>query len=216
VVSLGSLARSVAGLSDRWYWTEDAFPPVAFCVRALILDGLSVPPFDRHPDGDGRLRDLGLDAKMWQAWLSAVVAQHAIMGEYARTATAAHAGPPAEWVRAAAVVLRAPGSFCPGPDALQARLNELFTAEAAEWEAWRWRMSDVRHLHGTGRHQRALWRALAPFQDQLAPLSILLVEYPEPVALPLPPNTAIIAPGASPDAFGRQLVQVATGLATPA
>lgn len=44
-----------------------------FCVITLIRDGLRVPPFDRHPDGDGALRTLGLDATAWLAWVREVV-----------------------------------------------------------------------------------------------------------------------------------------------
>jgi hypothetical protein len=53
----------MAMASGQWHWSGDALPPVAFCVRALVLDGLAVPPFDRHPDRDGRLREIGLDAE---------------------------------------------------------------------------------------------------------------------------------------------------------
>ncbi len=71
------------GSSDQWHWSSDAFPPVAFCVRALVLDGLMVPPFDRHPDGDGGLREFGLDAETWSAWLAAVLRQHATIDDRA-------------------------------------------------------------------------------------------------------------------------------------
>jgi hypothetical protein len=76
-------------------------------------------------------------------------------------------------------------------------------------------MSDPRRLHGSGRQQRALWRALMPFHDRLAPLSIL-VDYPEPVAMLIAPATALIAPAGSSEAFGQQIVEVAAGLAKPA
>ena len=42
--------------TDRWFWSEDVNVAVDFCVPALRHDGLRVPPFDRHPDGDGTLR----------------------------------------------------------------------------------------------------------------------------------------------------------------
>jgi hypothetical protein len=71
-------------------------------------------------------------------------------------------------------------------------------------------MSDVSRLHGSGRRQRALWKALTPFHDRLAPLSVFLVEYAEPVVMPLPPATCLIAPAADPEGYGRQLVEAAT------
>jgi hypothetical protein len=204
----------LAGSSVHWYWAEDAFPPVAFCVRALVVDGLSVPPFDRHDEGDGRLRQLGLDADLWRDWVAAIVRQHATIGELARTfGTPDARGPLQEQARAAAEVLRLPGSFCPGPIELRARLDDLFTDYAPAGKDWKRRMSDVPRLHGSGRQQRALWNALTPFHDRLAPLSVFLVDYAEPAIMPLPPATCLIAPAADPEAYGRQLVEAASRLA---
>lgn len=209
--------KSLAGSSDRWYWSGDAFPPLSFCVRALVIDGLAVPPFDRHGDGDGRLRALGLDADMWREWLAAVLRQHVIMGEHARTLGTPDArGPLLEQARAAAEVLRAPGSFCPGPGELRARLNELFADYAPAGEYWKWRMSDAPRLHGSARQQRALWKALTPFHDRLVTLSVFLVEYTEPVVMPLPPTSCLIAPAQDPEGYGRQVVAAATALAAGA
>ncbi len=197
-----------------WHWSEDALPPVSFCVHALVLDGLRVPPFDRHADGDGRLRDLGLDAATWRAWVAAVLEQRAIAGDYARTlATPDARGPLLERVRAAGEVLRAPGSFCPASQELRARLNELFADYAPAGEEWKRRMSEASRLHGSGSQQRALWKALTPFHDRLATLSVFLVEYDVPAVMPLPPTSCLIAPYAEPEGFGRQVVAAATALA---
>jgi hypothetical protein len=197
------------GSSDPWHWSGDAFPPVAFCVRSLVLDGLAVPPFDRHPDGDGRLRDLGLDAEMWRGWLGAVLRQHATIDELVRTPGTPESR---ETMLAAADVLRTPGSFCPGPVELQRRLNELFSEYGPSGEAWKWQMSDARTLHGSGRQQRALWNALLPFHDRLPTLAVFLVDYVEPVMMPLPPTTCLIAPDDDPEGFGRQVVAAAAAL----
>ena len=205
----------VAGSSDHWYWGEDAFPPIAFCVRVLVLDGLGVPPFDQHADGDGRLRRFGLDAASWREWVTSVIRQHAAIGEHARTLGTPYArGPLREEACAAAEVLRLPGSFCPGSAELRAQLDDLFSGYAPAGEDWKRRMSDGHRLHGSPRHQRDLWKALAPFHDRLAPLSVFLVEYDEPVVLPLPPMTCLIAPAADPEGYGRQLLEAATRLAT--
>lgn len=199
------------GSSDQWHWSSDAFPPVAFCVRALVLDGLAVPPFDRHPAGNGRLQELGLDAERWGAWLAAVLRQHATIDELARTpGTPESRGP----MLAATEVLRKPGSFCPGPVSLQRRLDELFTEYAPSGEAWKSRMSDAPRLHGSGRQQRALWNALVPFHDRLPTLVVFLVDYVEPVVMPLPPTACLIAPEDDPEESGRQVVAAATVLAS--
>jgi hypothetical protein len=118
-----------------------------------------------------------------------------------------------EQARAAAEVLTLPGSYCRGPIELKAQLNDLFTDYAPAGENWKSRMSDVPRLHGSGRHQRALSKALTPFHDRLAPLSVFLVDYAEPVIMPLSPATCVIAPAADPEAYGRQLVEAATRLA---
>ena len=199
------------GSSDQWHWSGDAFPPVAFCVRALVLDGLAVPPFDRHPDGDRRLRELGLDAETWAAWLAAVLRQHATIDELARTASTPDSRGP---MLAAAEVLRKPGSFRPGPVKLQERLNEVFTDYEPSGEAWKWRMSDARRLHGSGREQRALWNALVPFHDRLPTLVVFLVDYVEPVMMPLPPTSCLIAPADDPEEYGCQVLAAATALAS--
>ena len=104
-------------------------PPVAFCIYTLLRDGLHVLPFDQHPDGDGSLRDAGLDAVVWQDWLATVVGAHARLNEAAEIRDK-------EQVDHRAIVDLA-GSFfspwllCRGPKAIGSRLEELW----AEFEA---------------------------------------------------------------------------------
>lgn len=214
MTSMKWLTKFLAGSSDHWYWSEDAFPPVSFCVRALVLDGLAVPPFNRHADGDGALRQLGLDAEVWREWVASVLRQHATIGEHGRALGTPDArGPLRERARAAAEVLRLPGSFCPGPVELREHLDDLFTDYAPAGEDWKRRMSGVPRLHGSPRQQRALWKALTRFHDRPAPLSVFLVEYTEPVVMPLPPATCLIAPEQDPEGYGRQMISAATALA---
>ncbi len=121
-----------------------------------------------------------------------------------------------EKARAAAMVLRTPCSFCPGPDSLRARLNELWDDYAPAGEDWKRQISPVQRLHGPRRQQRALWNALTPFHGRLAPLTVYLVEYLEPVVMPVPPATCLIAPAKDPEEYASRLVAVATSLATDA
>lgn len=79
------LTKHLLGSADSWSWSADAFPPVSFCVRALVLDGMTVPPFDRHVEGNGRLREIGLDTETWLSWLASVLRQREVMGAHART-----------------------------------------------------------------------------------------------------------------------------------
>lgn len=56
-----------------WHYRQGSDPTVDFCLWVLQVDGLHVPPFDQHPDGDGSLRALGLTANDWQTWFLRVL-----------------------------------------------------------------------------------------------------------------------------------------------
>jgi hypothetical protein len=61
--------------SETYWFFEKTFNGyVNFCVWVLQVDGLSVPPFNSHLDGDSVLRKRGLDAESWHTWLARVVA----------------------------------------------------------------------------------------------------------------------------------------------
>lgn len=47
---------------------------INFCVWVLQIDGLSIPSFSHHSDGDHSLQNQGLNAESWQSWLARVVA----------------------------------------------------------------------------------------------------------------------------------------------
>lgn len=53
---------------NSWHYHQGSDPTVDFCLWVLQVDGLHVPPFDQHPDGDGSLRALGLTEDTWQTW----------------------------------------------------------------------------------------------------------------------------------------------------
>ena len=58
---------------NSWHYRQGSDPTVDFCLWVLQVDGLHVPPFDRHPDGDGSLRALGLTEDSWQTWFLRVL-----------------------------------------------------------------------------------------------------------------------------------------------
>jgi hypothetical protein len=58
---------------NSWHYHQGSDPTVDFCLWVLQVDGLHVPPFDRHPDGDGSLRALGLTEDSWQTWFLRVL-----------------------------------------------------------------------------------------------------------------------------------------------
>jgi hypothetical protein len=61
------------GSSNPWSYSQGFNMFVDFCVWVLEADGVHVPPFDQHSDGDGTLRAAGLDAEGWRIWLARVV-----------------------------------------------------------------------------------------------------------------------------------------------
>lgn len=66
---IGPLARNDSGTRIGMELNDE----VDFCVWILVVDGLQVTPFDRHPHGDGSLRALGLTQQSWRAWGARVV-----------------------------------------------------------------------------------------------------------------------------------------------
>jgi hypothetical protein len=207
------LALFRAGASDGWSWSEDASPPISFCVHALVQDGLRVPPFDRHPEGDGTLRARGLDAHTWDSWVSAVVAaQRRLSGRVRAPDWPADRAGLAALVEAAST----PAALCPGTPGLRVRLGELWTEYQPSVERWRWDLTSgprgVRNRLAPG-EQRWLWKALMPFHDRLPTLSVLVVDYPVPAVMALPPATCLIAPASVSADYARQVIAGAGQLA---
>lgn len=54
-------------------WGYEFNIAVDFCVWILETDGLHVPPFDKHPNGDNAFQKQGLDAASWSIWLNDVI-----------------------------------------------------------------------------------------------------------------------------------------------
>ncbi len=54
---------------------------VCFPVWCLVADGLRVSPFELHAEGNGRLRELGLDASLWQGWIVTIVRRWAALDD---------------------------------------------------------------------------------------------------------------------------------------
>ncbi len=211
-VRTGTVAAVFLAGSNNWHWSEDASPPLAFCLHALVHDGLQVPPFDRHHDGDGALRGLGLDSETWRTWMSAVVAAQGRLNAGIREPDwrADRAG-----LATLAEAASAPATLCPGLPELQARLGELWVDYGPAGERWKWDMTTgprgVRNRL-TPHEQRWLWKALVPFHDRLSTISVFLVDYPAPVVMALPPTTCLIAPASASADYVRQVLAAAEQL----
>lgn len=175
----------VQTLGERWHWTSDAVPGIDFCVRVLQQDGLRVPPFDRHPDGDGRLRAAGLTSANWQAWLAT------LLDARLRISRSIWPSPP-ELVEA----VLAPHTAWPGDPEVGTHLERLWSGYQASGEAWKRRYSlEADPTRLTAAEHRPLWRQITPFRAQLPAMHIFLVEYPEVVLAPYPPACVLVATG---------------------
>ncbi|MBE9209469.1 hypothetical protein IQ244_23820 [Nostoc sp. LEGE 06077] len=49
---------------------------IDFAVWVLLVDGLHVPPFDKHGEGNRILQSQGLNAKLWHDWLRLILIHH--------------------------------------------------------------------------------------------------------------------------------------------
>jgi hypothetical protein len=196
-----------------WYWTETNSAGVAFAIWILEHDGLSIPPFDAHPEGDGQLRALGLNASSWRSWIETIVGAEAKLADFMsrhdiRTLTVER--------RQALIGLdndREPLACWRGDPRIRSALEALWaiywplSESRAQTEATRKRRSWI-----SAGQERRLWRQLKPLHDRLPILRVYPVEYAVPVALPIPPETCVVGIAAA-DADGRAYVDSVTAAA---
>jgi hypothetical protein len=195
---------------NAWRWSEDAFAPASFCVLTLIRDGLRVAPFDQHPDGDGALRALGLDDDAWHGWVRAVIAAHTELG-------ALFAEPSSARPKEVPTVVRRPAELCPGDERLRSALHAMWVSDQANLDAWKRSVTGgpvAKRRRGSPRDGREQWKSLAAFHDRLPTLSVLLVSYPAPTVMAVPPATLLVAPAADVTDYTDQLVAGAAVLAS--
>jgi hypothetical protein len=140
---------------------------INFCVWTLQKDGLTVPPFEKHPSGDGFLRAVGLDAELWRFWV-----REAVIGQR----TPANAG--------LAEI---------GTPLLQKRLQELWQIYLPGASDWRksYRRKDL--FGFSSPEERLHFRNdLLPFQRNLPELRIYFVQYPAVVSFVVPPVSVVL------------------------
>lgn len=59
--------------TPQWIIHSGFSSSVDFCIWVLEVDGLRVPLFDRHIQGNRKLQDKGMDAQSWSKWFLRVV-----------------------------------------------------------------------------------------------------------------------------------------------
>jgi hypothetical protein len=179
-----TLSKLFSGRS--WHYSFGFRPDLDFCFWVLERDGLQVPPFDRHPDGDGSLRAAGLDAALWWVWIERTLAAHEDRREYLKAVARQEVdrepprslGPAALWNGAPAVGQRLM--------ALAEEFDEISNERAAI-------KLGLVETHNACDAQ--LWRDLAPYRRTLPPVQIAAIGYPGPVPAVVPPDTILLAVG---------------------
>lgn len=178
--------------TDYWYLQSGLSIDVNFCVWVLLVDGLRVPPFDRHPDGSGQLRAAGMSQKSWYAWFSKVLG------------TAVDIDPKQPWPQVSVEDLAMlsqyadPPRVWTGEPAVGECLTRLWDEHREHYDDWIDRnvgevgedprlpppLSPAQH--------RDLWQSLVSFHNRLPTLEVQITEYPWPVVCTVPPVHVIL------------------------
>jgi len=202
---------------NSWYYHQGSDPTIDFCIWVLQVDGLQVPPFDRHPAGDGSLREAGLTADNWLTWFLRVLdpeqrkqdeaqLQQLYMAEYLKVANE----PDIEHFKRRYQAERRNGSADPplpppptfyhycaswmGDLAIKNRLLELekqYTQNASQYSR---AVGDVERalIRGERKAATRLYDELKPYHNRLPPLQIYLVAYEYPLDYLLAPATLLV------------------------
>lgn len=186
------------GTTPPWFLSMDTSEAIDFCFRVLQEDGLSAPPFDKHPDGDGSLRAVGMTAESWQAWLMDVIQ---LQQEYKQTmqqwAQEQRAGvgqvvPPFLDER-----IGQPALAWNGNPAVGQRLGELWEQYQQDERANKGLDKEIRNTLQMRPHQGQkpvnLWAALHAYHRRIPPLTVYYIHYSGGVDLVVPPDTVLLS-----------------------
>lgn len=158
-------------LRDDWLFHFGFSLPVDFCVWVLETDGLRVPPFDQHLDGNGTLRAVGLTAPDWWNWFAGTVSSPHEAG-----ATGSSLQP----------------DFSPlfGVQPVVDRLEALwpFYLESVSNERRAFERAFIQSAPYQG-----VWAALKPYHARLECLRLDLIAYPWRAACALPPYHLVLS-----------------------
>jgi hypothetical protein len=200
---------------NSWTFSHGFNMMVDFCVWVLEVDGLHVPPFDAHADGDGSLRAAGMNTENWQRWLIQVVqlqheqdlffrknrSKETVQEKMALYSSEVY-NPPLAWQ---------------GNDEVRQRLLALWehygkvSNGRKAWEqplarAWQ---KDERQIG------KRLYDQLQPYHQRIEPIAIHLVAYQQPLIYLIPPVSVVMsASQGRPDAgeFRTRVLEAAAGL----
>lgn len=204
---------------DSWGFRFGFTLMVDFCLWVLEVDGLQVPPFDRHPAGDGSLQAVGLDPSGWQSWLVRVVTlQESQQQAWQQSPSHAHPLSPEEWRNRFIPEAHDPALAWQGDVGVGQRLGELWTQYGPladgrkEAEA---HLSRLMQREDRDSDQR-LYDALRPYRSRIRTLVVHLAIYPAAINYLIPPVAVVLVvpPEAARDALTlrERILDAAAGL----
>ncbi|MFL5703632.1 MAG: hypothetical protein ACJ8AG_12510 [Ktedonobacteraceae bacterium] len=198
--------------TDPWILQCDFRAAVDFCVWVLERDGLRVAPFDRHEEGDGSLRSVGLTADEWRQWYTEVIQIQDQMDRASQQQFRSWSGemrrhheqqaqpishpfdlplpPPLDLPPELTSKSSHPSEIWNGKTAVGKRLEELwryYSSSSNKRKYWQW--SDVRTRQLTNQ----LWHEVQPYSTKLETLLIRFVRYPYQADDCVPPVSIVIA-----------------------
>lgn len=180
---------------DSWVYSFGFTPMVDFCFWALEVDGLQVPPFDRHPAGDGSLQTAGLDARTWQSWLVRVVTlQEAQQQAWQQSPHRAAPPSPEEFRKALIPEAHDPSRAWQGGARVGQRLGELWKQYGPLTEGRKEAEPHLTRLiqrEDRDRGQR-LYDALRPYRARIPTLIVHLATYPAAINYLIPPVAVVL------------------------
>ncbi|HTK07094.1 MAG TPA: hypothetical protein VL485_07995 [Ktedonobacteraceae bacterium] len=177
---------------NSWYYSISFDIMIDFCIWALQVDGLHVPPFDKHPNGNNSLRDAGLSSADWQAWLLRVLHQQSEFKQTLQLQASVD-------LLKDLILQRSPAPHYPpsvwnGRNTIRERLLEL-------WEQYgpisnqrkRQEPAFARRLRKEEQKSgKRLYDELRPYYKRIPPLSIYLVAYEQPLDCLVLPSTLLM------------------------
>ncbi|MEO6890099.1 MAG: hypothetical protein ABI456_12160 [Ktedonobacteraceae bacterium] len=202
---------------NSWRYSQGSEPTVDFCLWVLQVGGLHVPPFDRHPDGDGSLRMLGLTADDWQTWFLRVLdptqrkrdveqLRQLHLAEYLKISHEPDVEHLKRRYQAEYLKISTDPPLPPPPEfyhyqaswngsnAVKNRLIELeeqYKQIASQRHEW---SGDVERVLGREEHKAAtrLYDELKPYHNRIPPLNIYFAIYEHPLDYLVSPATLLI------------------------
>lgn len=160
----------------------DSLVDLHFALWVLTEDGLQVPPFDAHPEGDQQLRDVGLRAEDWRQWVRALIEAE----ERARYQLMSLA------VRARGAFAQNPAQVWAGPPAVANALDALWQQyRTTVWPATIDLLHEHRRMIASMTHQ-SWWLNLPSPESFDQSWTFYSVAYPRIVWYPVTPSSLII------------------------